>query len=84
MKRLMLFFVPLLFPLIAFAGEKVKGTNFFVTDNQSWKTGKKMIAGFGRVEEFQSRSKVHWERIGLSVTGLDFGTKTIPGVKVSA
>ena len=41
MKRLMLFLVLLLFPLIAFAGDKVKGTSFFVTDNQNWKTGEK-------------------------------------------
>ncbi len=41
MKRLMLFVVLLLFPLIVFAGEKVKGTSFFVTDNQNWKTGEK-------------------------------------------
>ena len=39
MKRLMLFLVLFLFPLTAIAGEKIKGTNFYVVDNQSWKTG---------------------------------------------
>jgi len=39
MKRLALVLVLLLFPLSALAGEPVKGTNFFVADNQGWETG---------------------------------------------
>ena len=39
MQRLILFLVLLLFPLTAIAGEKIRGTNFFVEDEQSWETG---------------------------------------------
>ena len=40
MKRLMLLFLVLFFfPMTAIAGEKIKGTNFLVVDQQSWKTG---------------------------------------------
>jgi len=35
----MLLMVLLLFPLTAIAGEKIRGTNFFVVDDQSWETG---------------------------------------------
>jgi hypothetical protein len=35
----MISMVLLLFPFTAFAGEKVKGTNFYVTDVQNWETG---------------------------------------------
>ena len=39
MKRLTLYLVLVLLPVTALAGEKVKGTDFFVVDEQSWKTG---------------------------------------------
>jgi hypothetical protein len=39
MKRVALILVLLLFPLTAVAGEMVKGTIYFVADQQSWKTG---------------------------------------------
>jgi hypothetical protein len=39
MKSLMVFLVLLLFPLTAIAGEKVKGTTYFVVNQQGWKTG---------------------------------------------
>lgn len=39
MKRLMLVLIPLLFPLIAYAGEKVKGNSYYVVKQQNWETG---------------------------------------------
>ncbi len=39
MKRLAIFFALLLVSHPAFAGEKVKGTNFLVVDQQTWQTG---------------------------------------------
>ena len=39
MKRVTLILVLLLFPLTATAGEMIKGTSYFVVDQQSWKTG---------------------------------------------
>lgn len=39
MKRVMVFLVLMLFPLTAVAGEKVRGTDFYVVDVQSWETG---------------------------------------------
>ena len=39
MKTLMVFLVLLLLPLTAIAGEKVKGTTYFVVDQQGWQTG---------------------------------------------
>ena len=39
MQRLMLLMVLLLFPLTAFAGEKISGTDVYVDDEQNWETG---------------------------------------------
>ncbi len=39
MQRLMLLMVLLLFPLTAFAGEKISGTDVYVDDGQNWETG---------------------------------------------
>ena len=41
MKRSMLFLALFLFPLTAIAGERVSGTNFYLVNQESWKTGKK-------------------------------------------
>lgn len=39
MKRAMLYLLLIVFPMTAFAGEKVKGTDFFVVEEQNWETG---------------------------------------------
>ncbi len=39
MKHFTLVLALMLFPVTAFAGEKIKSTDFFVVDQESWETG---------------------------------------------